>query len=253
MSGRAVLARARVGVALSHVGALNDWDVAMWEPSLTKVHITREDQRAGRKEAGVHQHLGQLRDADVVLRNGIRVTNVARACLDTASLVDVEHALCSVNDALHRELASVEQLRQCVDFMEQWPGSLSHRILLRLADARIESVGESRFWYLCWRERLPMPVPQYEVRDGTGRIVAVLDFAWPERGLFVEFDGKVKYRSPDRDANAVDVVLREKRREELVSRLTGWRCERVTWPELYQPKRTAARVRAGFRTASVAL
>ena len=101
--------------------------------------------------------------------------------------------------------------------MEQWPGSLRHRVVLRLADGRIESVGESRFFYLCWKQGLPLPIPQYEVYDDNGRLVAVVDFAWPELGLFVEFDGKIKYRAPDRDGETVvDVVLREKRREELV-------------------------------------
>ncbi len=90
-----------------------------------------------------------------------------------------------------------------------------------------------------------MPIPQYEVYDDNGRLVAVVDFAWPELGLFVEFDGKIKYRAPDRDGETVvDVVLREKKREELVCRITGWRCLRVVWADLYQPAHTAHSCRA---------
>ena len=40
---------------------------------------------------------------------------------------------------------------------------------------------------------LPAPVPQYKIRDGSGRVVHRVDFAWPELGVFLEFDGKVKY------------------------------------------------------------
>lgn len=40
-----------------------------------------------------------------------------------------------------------------------------------------------------------------------------------------------------------DVVLREKRREELIARLTGWRCIRLVWADLYTPARTCAAIR----------
>ena len=56
-----------------------------------------------------------------------------------------------------------------------------------------------RFFHLCWDQGLPLPIPQYKIYDDSGRLVAVVDFAWPELGLFVEFDGKVKYKAPDRD------------------------------------------------------
>jgi hypothetical protein len=249
---RAVLAQARADVVLSHFSGLGEWDVAQWDLPLDTTHITREDQRAGRNEAGVHQHLGQLRGQDVVRRNGVRVTALPRTCLDSASLTDVEHALCFVNDALNKGWVGMEELKACADYMEQWPGTLSHRVLLRLANEKIESVGESRFWHLCWRHGLPMPEPQFEIYDERRTLVAVVDFAWPERRLFVEFDGKVKYKAPDRDEDVVGVVLREKRREELVCRIKDWRCERVTWSELYQPEQVAARVRAAFRPSAAA-
>jgi len=158
-----------------------------------------------------------------------------------------------VNDALHKRLVTAQDLAECAAYMEQWPGTLRHRVVLRLADGRVESIGETRFFFLCWQMGLPLPVPQYEIRDSSGRLVAVVDFAWPEHGLFVEFDGKIKYKAPDRkDETVVDVVLREKQREELVSRITGWRCLRVVWADLYHPERTAARVRSMFRPTFVA-
>jgi hypothetical protein len=253
LRSRAVLRQARTGIVLSHVSGVGEWGVAQWDLPLEKVHITRIDQRAGRAEAGVHQHLGALRPQDIVKRNGILVTGVPRTCLDTASLVDVEHGLVVVNDALHKKYATPEELDECARYMEQWPGSLRHRVVLRLADGRIESVGETRFFFLCWDRGLPLPTPQYKIYDRDGRLVAAVDFAWPDLGLFVEFDGKIKYKSPDReDETVVDVVLREKQREELVSRITGWRCLRVVWADLHHPERTAATVRTLFRPGSIA-
>jgi hypothetical protein len=136
--------------------------------------------------------------------------------------------------------------------MERWPGSLTTGLVLRLADPRVESVGESRTSYFMWRQSLPAPVPQFEVYDGDV-LVARLDFALPEYGIWIEFDGKVKYQRhlrPGEDVTAA--VLREKRREELVTELTGWRCLRVTWADLADPSRLAARVRALIASVAAA-
>ena len=129
--------------------------------------------------------------------------------------------------------------------MERWPGSLKHRVVLKVADGRCESVGEHRTLLLIWRQGLPAPIPQYEVFDPeTGELVAIVDFAWPELGVFLEFDGKVKYQKLLKEGESPsDVVVREKRREELVCRLTGWRCIRIVWADLYRPERTAAAIR----------
>jgi len=39
-------------------------------------------------------------------------------------------------------------------------------------------------------------------------------------------------------------VFREKKREDLIRAVTGWRCIRITWIDLEHPERTAARIRA---------
>ena len=82
----------------------------------------------------------------------------------------------------------------------------------------------------------------------------MVDFAWPELGLFLEFDGKIKYQKLLKEGESPsDVVIREKRREELVCRLTGWRCIRIVWADLYRPERTAANIRALFRPVTAAV
>ena len=96
-----------------------------------------------------------------------------------------------------------------------------------------------------WRGGLPRPIAQYEVVDGHGRTVARVDFAWPEFGLFLEFDGKEKYTKYLKEGEtAVDAVLREKKREELICGLTGWRCIRLTWGDLHRPNATVSYIRS---------
>jgi hypothetical protein len=135
--------------------------------------------------------------------------------------------------------------------MSHWPDTLTTDLVIRLADGRSESVGETRTRHLCWTQHLPAPVPQFEVRDRHGTVVARVDLAWPELGVFLEFDGKQKYLRFRREGESVtDAVLREKAREDLVRELTGWRCIRIIWADLNRPAATATRIRAMFRSAA---
>ena len=71
--------------------------------------------------------------------------------------------------------------------------------------------------------------------------------------MWVEFDGREKYTRYLREGETVtDAVLREKRREDRVRELTGWICVRITWAELADPRRLAARIRAAFATQQAA-
>ena len=252
---RAAIKRAQAAVVLSHTTALGEWDVPIWDMTLGDVHLTRVDGLAGRREAGVIQHLGELRDMDMVGLNGVQVTSATRTALDCATIMDTEHSLTVVNDLLYRKLTSVEELAEGQKFMTRWPGSLRHVLVLQLADGRCGgSVGEGRTLYLIFRQGLPKPETQYPIEDPAGNVVAIVDFAWPEYGVFLEFDGRIKYQELLRVGESpTDVVLREKKRQDLIERLTGWRCIRITWADLYQPERTAALIRqelfAGLPTA----
>ncbi len=248
---RAVVRQANTRVVFSHVSSANEWAAPLWEADLAEVHLTRVDGRTGRREAGVRQHRGTIIDGDVVERRGLAVMSPTRTALELTTLFDVEHSLVEIDDLLHRGLTTLEQLRSRYALMNHWPETLRTDLVLRLADGRSESVGETRIRYLCWAQGLPAPIPQYPIRDRTGRVIARVDLAWPELGVFLEFDGKVKYQSllaPGE--NPSDVVVREKRREELIRELTGWSCIRVTWSDLYQPVVTADRLRALFGRAA---
>ena len=247
LRARAVQKQACTQVVLSHVTGLLEFDSPTWGLDLSEVHVTRRDGRAGRREAGVHQHVGLIADGDVVLHNGVHVMRPDRLALEVATSTDVEHALPVLCDLLHRKIITGAELTERHRTMVFWPRSLGSEVAVRLADPRIESVGEARTWHLCFAQGLPMPEPQYEIVDRWGRVLARVDFAWPELGVFVEFDGRIKYEKLLRDGERPsDVVVREKEREKLICRLTGWRCVRLTWADLEHPARTAAMIRAEF-------
>jgi hypothetical protein len=241
---RAVVAQARTDVVISHVSGLPFYGAPTWGLDLDTVHVTRRDGKAGRCEAGVDQHCGAVEEGDVTERDGLPIMHPTRLALETTMIAGQEAAFCIVSHLLHAGHTSMDALTRRHESMELWPGSLGAAVVMRLADHRFESIGECRTYYLCFRHQLPMPEIQYEIRDESGRVVARVDFAWPELGVFLEFDGKVKYEALLRDGQrASDVVVAEKRREDLIRRLTGWRCIRITWDDLAHPERTAAMIR----------
>jgi|SRR4051794_13984596 hypothetical protein len=248
MVARAVLKQARTDVVLGHVSALPEYGAPTWGLPLDVVHLIRKDRRAGRKERGVRQHQGVLLEGDVVVRNGVEVTSPDRTPLDITTLAGIEASLGVMNHFLHAGLTTPDRMRERYDLMRQDPFTLRTDVVLRLADSRIESVGESRTVYLCWRHGVPAPIPQWVVEDERGRVVARLDLAWPELKAWLEFDGREKYLKYLKEGETVvDAVLREKERESRISELTGWRCIRITWADLQHPERTAARILAFLR------
>jgi len=236
VEARAVLLQARTGVVLSHVSALVELGAPEWGLDLGTVHVTRLDQRAGRAEAGVRQHRSRLEDVDLHAVRGVRLTSPTRTAIDATTVLGQEAALCHLNHLLHQGLTTLEMLDQRYEAMSHDPGTLGTGLLLGLASPLVESVGESRTFHVMWRFSVPPPVLQHEVRDGRGSLLARLDFAWPELGCWLEFDGLQKYRRPYRPGDdASDVVIREKQREDLIRRITGWRCLRITWRDLSDP------------------
>jgi len=241
---RAVLAQAKTELVFSHTTGLCELGIEPWDLSLDQVHVTRPDGRAGRAEAGVRQHCGVVGPLDTQVTTGVTTMVPARIGLEITMIADLEHGLVAMNQILHAGLAEKAEVAALAGRMQHWPSSLTTDLVVRLSDGRCESVGESRTAYLCWNAGIPMPVPQHEVTDADGRVVAVVDFAWPEHGVFLEFDGKVKYTSLLKPGeSAADVLLKERARERLVMELTGWRCIRLTWADLHDPARTARRIR----------
>lgn len=244
LRARCVVRSAGVRVAMSHTTAALLHGAPVWGLPLEDVHVTRFDGLTGRREAGVRQHRSPLPAQDVIDLAGLTVTSPARTCIDVTTSAGVEVSLAVIDHFLHEGLTTKEDLLAHCSLLARRPGSLSTELTVRLADARAESVGETRLRYWCWVSHLPRPVPQHEVCQD-GRLLYRLDLAWPQLGVWLEFDGKEKYVKHRRPGESVvDAVLREKKREERIARITGWRCLRVTWADLHDPARLVARIAA---------
>lgn len=251
LRARAAYRTANTEVVLSHTSSLMHFQPEHWELPLDDVHLTRTDGRTGRKEAGVRQHQGLILPGDIEFEGELAFMSATRTALELTTLVDVQHALVPINWLLHNGHTTKELLNARYVEMILWPDTCRTELVLRLCDALIESAGETRTNYLLFAHGLPVPELQYKIRDEFGNVIAEVDFAWPELGVFLEFDGKVKYgRLLKPGESASDVVVREKRREERICELTGWLCIRITWADLEHPERTVARIRRTFARAA---
>jgi hypothetical protein len=245
---RAVLHALGDAVALSHVSGLVAHRVDTWEVDLSRVHVTRLDGGAGRVEGDVVHHVGVCTDAEVVGVDGLRTLRPVRCSIETGSMTSAEAALVLFNSMLHRDLAAPEDLYRQFAAMSAWPGVRRLHVPIRLADPRVESVGESRGLWAFWSLRLPRPEIQFPVHDADGVLRGTCDWAWPDEEVLGEFDGRLKYGrllEPGQDPGAV--VFAEKQREDDLRELTGWRMLRLVWSDYDRPRTIKARAERLFR------
>lgn len=241
---KAVLRTTPGPVALSHTTAAIAHDIAVWGADLAKVHVTRLDKGAARIERDVVHHVGVCPESDVMEVQGLPVVVPARAVVELGTVTHLESALVSADNALHQELCSPGELHRMFESMAHRPGSHKIHVVLHHMDGRAETPGETRARFLFWRQGLPRPELQYDVYDTDGRFVARVDFAWPEHQVFGEFDGAIKYgRLLKPGQNPGDAVFEEKRREDEVRALTGFRFGRLVWADLSRPGETGHRFR----------
>lgn len=142
----------------------------------------------------------------------------------------------SADAALRSGSTSVEQLRAVAEMVSRWPHAGRVRTLLTLVDARSESVGESILRVELSLRGIRL-IPQFEVWDDEGRLIARADFRIDGTRVLIEFDGRMKYASGD-----PDVLWAEKQREDRL-REAGYVVIRVTWAQLMEPARIVARIR----------
>lgn len=241
---RAVLRTAHPLTVLTHVSAAVERGVPVWGVSLAEVHTTRTDGKGARREAGVVHHVGVMTEDDVDTINGVRVSPAPRSAVEVIATSTPEAALVVVNGLLHGGHMTYDGLAAAVAVMKHWPHTLAAHLVLALADGRLESPAETRTYFMCRQQNLPRPEPQYVVRDERGHVFARVDFAWPEHGVFLEFDGRIKYERYRRSGETLEeYLMREKRREERICQLTGWVCIRIGWADLEDPIATTARIR----------
>lgn len=231
---------------VSHVSAALLHGLPVWGIPLGQVHVTRARRSGGRRGARVHVHTAPLDRDEVVTIGGVAVTSMARTLLDLARVVPFEQAVAVADAALHRHLVGPSDLAAALQRRPRWPGLPAARRAFTFADARSESVGESRSRVALARAGLPVPVLQWKVRRNDGRVVGEVDFGWPALRTVGEFDGRVKYGRLVRPGqDPAEVLYQEKLREDEI-RAEDLAVVRWGWTDIDGFAPVADRLRSRF-------
>jgi hypothetical protein len=239
----ATMASLRRPAVVSHQSAAILHGLPLWGVRLDRAHVTRRPPASSEVGRSLRIHVARLADHEVVEVDGLPVTDPVRTALDLARSLPLEPAVVLLDAALHRGLVQQPLLAGRAEEMTGTRGSRAAARALDLADARSESVGESRSRVLLHRLGLAPSTLQRVIRSESGREIGRADFAWEEERVVGEFDGRVKYGRglrPGQDPG--EVVFEEKRREDAI-RDEDWGVVRWIWAELVPGMVVGERVR----------
>jgi len=235
-------------IALSHVSGAAEHGMRLWNADLERVHVVRLDGAKGRRQRDVIYHEDSWRPDDVHAMGEMLVLGIDQCALGAASLTSVESGIGLLDSCLDLNLSDEPSLWAEHARTVSWPNHAKLHISMRLMRRGAQSLGESRFRFLCFQHHLPEPELQFHVYDDVGNLVGITDFAWPRFRLLGEFDGMIKYgRLLKPGQSPGEVVTDEKNREDRLREVTGWSLIRFTWSDLHVRTVTAERVRRMMR------
>ncbi|UOY01426.1 endonuclease domain-containing protein [Blastococcus sp. PRF04-17] len=206
------------------------WGVELAGPD-DPVELTVAPVCRGGSVRGVLVSRRALLEEHVFGRRGVPTTTAMRTALDLASIRPLDEAVVALDQFLAPGLVFLDEVRAAA------AGLLGRdcrwvRRVVQLADGLAASPQETRLRLLLMRAGLPAPVAQYRVRTAT-RLVARVDFAWPEHRIALEYEGKW-HGEPQN-------VEKDRRRLNDLSAM-GWQVIFVTAADLRDPTRLLTRL-----------
>ena len=243
MTTRAVVRTFDGRVYASHHSALTLMSLPVFGAPLDHIHVTRTADSLSRRRPGLSIHTAYGPGAGLLIGRTPSVTP-ALAVLGAAMTCGIETGVVAADAALAAGKTTVDELQTWLARLSRHRDVTHARQVVRLADARSESVGETRtrlllnaigFW----------PTPQVEIRDPQGRLVGRVDFLLDRERIIIEFDGLVKYA----DATGREALAAEKSREDRL-RALGYEFVRLTWADLSRPAVVERQLRLAVARAS---
>ncbi|MFD5094377.1 DUF559 domain-containing protein [Amycolatopsis thailandensis] len=210
------------------------------------VHLTVPYSRRVESRSGLVVHRAEFHPSDVLELDELPVFSLDRALADHLCDGDKRTAFAALEEALHnlapdhRGILHTNVRDRIIDRRDR-RGIHRAQMLLALATGEAESPPESILRLIVVEGGLPIPVGQYEIHTVDGRRLYVLDLAWPELRIALEYDGYAAHEGrqgydAERDARMA---------------ARGWITIRATAADLRDPGRLLAELRGAFerRTA----
>lgn len=233
------------GFVYSHTSAARLHGLYLWDVD-DLVHITQQTCPS-RVSHGkdVVAHTRTLEAGAVIFVDGLPCTSLERTVVDCCLMLNYRQSLILMDHGL-RKGADVEKLRTMCSALAGRNGVLALRRAIENSDARSESPGETLSRELLQRLCIEPPELQVVVRSAEGQ--HRLDFAWRDRKVALEFDGKVKYF----DYQPTDEAIFAERQREKALMALGWTFIRVEWKHLFREQEFKMTVLQALRRQSAA-
>jgi hypothetical protein len=177
-----------------------------------------------RPPPGIEVVRSPLRPVDVTWRQRIPMTAPVRTAFDLARRKSFVEAVVGLDGLAGALLIEVDEVAAYAFARSSWPGSRRVPAVLDAVEPRSESPMETRSRLILVGAGLPRPVAQHTVFDDSGRVVARLDLAYPERRVGIEYEGDHHRERPrfQRDLNRYNEL-----------RQLGWTMIRVGSVDVY--------------------
>jgi predicted transcriptional regulator of viral defense system len=175
----------------SHRSAAALWEVPGGRRD--RVEITCPRWRRAQEPGLIVHESRVLQPADVAERQGIPVTTIERTIFDLAAVAGFTTVDLAIDNALRRQLTDLQRLGETLRRLARRGRAGTQRFRQALAErspetALSESERERLLFRMLARHGFPAPVPQYEIRDETGNVIARPDFAYPDLRIAIEYD-----------------------------------------------------------------
>ena len=196
------------------------------------------------------RHLS-LPQKDITTISDLPVSTLGRTTVDCAFDLPAHDSVCVVESTLRaiarpsryqytqssrRVEAARHQLQAAIAAQGPRAGARRARAVVAMASAFTESPGESLLHWIVRALGLPAPRIQMAIKDASRLYFP--DEAWPEYRVLAEFDGRIKYKTPEN-------LWQEKQRQDTLTRM-GWRIERFIWTDFTHLDVLRARLLALF-------
>ncbi len=159
-----------------------------------EVHVTVPYSKWVRSKRGLIVHHDRFDSADVVRRHDLPVLSLPATITEMLCTAPRWVALACLDQALASlPGGEIGEFRTDVDqrlaMRDERKGVSAAQALLFMGTNKAESPWESRLRLTVIDAGFPWPEPQYEIRTLSGRRLYVLDLAWPDLRIGLEYDG----------------------------------------------------------------
>lgn len=213
------------GAVLSHRSAARLHELRNYRYYRIEVTIPR---RSTLHRPGVAVHNSTtLTPADATIVNGIPATTVARTLFDIAELVTARQLERAFDQADIMHLLDLNAINDQLARNPTRPAAKAVNDLLNthyIGSTPTDNEFEDAFLALTRSLKLPDPTPQFYIDPGDGEPPIRADFAWPDRKIVVEADG--------RRSHGTNHAFESDRRRDQRLTAAGWRVIRTTWRQL---------------------